>query len=180
MNQTSHQPPALAFVARSGTGKTTLVESLIAEFRRRGRRVGALKHDAHQFEIDRPGKDSARFTAAGAEVMVLVSEDTVAMVQKPAHPPELDDLLGSWFAGMDLVLAEGYKTSDLPKIEIHRAACRESLLCHGEQTDPHLLAVASDCPGDLGELDVPVLDLARPGAIADFIEASLLNAGPVS
>ena len=86
-------PPAVAFVARSGTGKTTVVEFLIIELKSRGYRVGALKHDAHRFEIDRPGKDSARFTAAGAEVMALVSEDTVAIVQKPSLPPKLDKIL---------------------------------------------------------------------------------------
>ncbi len=169
----------MAFVARSGTGKTTLVESLIREMRARGYRIGALKHDAHRFEIDRPGKDSARFTEAGAEIMVLVSDDTVAMVQKPAHPPKLDKLLQLWFSKMDLVLVEGYKTSDLPKIEVHRAALGKPLLCQGEKNDPHLLAVASDGPAALpAELDVPVLDLGTPAAIADFLVKSLLKNRP--
>ena len=172
-------PPAVAFVARSGTGKTTLVESLIGEIRARGFRVGALKHDAHRFEIDRPGKDSARFTEAGAEVMVVVSDDTVAMVQKPAQPPKLDKLLRLWFNEMDLVLVEGYKTSDLPKIEVHRAALGKPLLCRGERIDPHLLAVASDNPAAFpAELDVPVLDLGTPAAVADFLVKSLLKNRP--
>jgi len=169
-------PPAVAFVARSGTGKTTLVESLIGEMRRRGFRVGALKHDAHRFEIDRPGKDSARFTAAGAEVMVLVSDDTVAMVKKPARPVSLKQVLGECFSDLDLVLVEGYKTSNLPKIEIHRHELNQSLLCRGEYSDPHLLAVASDRPAaGPKELDVPVLDLNDPAAIAEIIEQSLLQ-----
>ena len=141
MTEITPHPPAVAFVARSGTGKTTLVEFLIREMRRRGYRIGALKHDAHRFEIDRPGKDSARFTAAGAEVMVLVSNDTMAMVQKPHQRPPLDKLLGEWFTGLDLVMVEGYKTSDLPKVEIHRAELNKPLLCRGEKHDPHLLAV---------------------------------------
>lgn len=174
-------PPAVAFVARSGTGKTTLVASLITEMRRRGYRVGALKHDAHRFEIDRPGKDSARFTEAGAEVMVLVSDDTVAMVQKPAQPPPLEKVLQDCFADMDLVLVEGYKTSDLPKIEVHRSELNQPLLCRGDQNDPHLLAVAGDGPV-VGpkELDVPLLDLKNPVAVADFIEESLLKSDPDS
>jgi len=175
LTKTRPQTPAVAFVARSGTGKTTLVEFLIGEMRRRGYRIGALKHDAHRFEIDRPGKDSARFTGAGAEVMVLVSDDTVAMVQKPLQPPQLDRLLGEWFTGLDLVLVEGYKTSDLPKIEIHRSELKKPLLCRGEKHDPHLLAVASDGSAeDLKELDVPLLDLKIPETIADFLEESLL------
>jgi len=164
------KPPAVAFVARSGTGKTTLVERLIAEFHARGLRVGALKHDAHRFEIDRPGKDSARFTAAGAEVMVLASDDQVAMVQRPPAPPKLDNLLQMWFDGMDLVLVEGYRTSKLPRIEIHRKELGRPLLCRGEHHDPYLLAVASNGTVDV---DVPVLDLEDAGAIADFIEGVL-------
>jgi molybdopterin-guanine dinucleotide biosynthesis protein MobB len=175
LTEITPHPPAVAFVARSGTGKTTLVEFLIREMRSRGYRIGALKHDAHRFEIDRPGKDSARFTAAGAEVMVLVSNDTVAMVQKPPQRPPLDKLLGECFTGLDLVLVEGYKTSDLPKVEIHRAELNKPLLCRGEKHDPHLLAVASDGPAvDLKELGVPVLDLKNPTTIADFLEESLL------
>ena len=169
----------MAFVARSGTGKTTLVENLISEMRARGYRVGALKHDAHRFEIDRPGKDSARFTEAGAEVMVLVSDDTVAMVQKPARTPKLDTLLRLWFNEMDLVLVEGYKTSDLPKIEVHRAALGKPLLCREDGGDPNLLAVASDSPAGLpAELDVPVLDLGTPATVADFLVKSLLKNRP--
>ena len=179
MTENRSRPPAVAFVARSGTGKTTLVENLIGEIRARGYRVGALKHDAHRFEIDRPGKDSARFTEAGAEVMVLVSDDTVAMVQKPDQTPKLDTLLRLWFSEMDLVLVEGYKTSDLPKIEVHRAALGKPLLCRGDNNDPHLLAVASDDPAGLpAELDVPVLDLENPGTIADFLVKSRLENRP--
>jgi molybdopterin-guanine dinucleotide biosynthesis protein MobB len=176
LTETRPYPPAVAFVSRSGTGKTTLVASLITELRGRGYRIGALKHDAHRFEIDRPGKDSARFTAAGAEVMVLVSDDTVAMVQKPTQPPRLDRVLREWFTDLDLVLVEGYKTSDLPKIEVHRADLEKPLLCRGEKDDPHLLAVASDGPaGGIAGLDVPMLDLENPATIADFLEECFLK-----
>ena len=179
MTETRPHPPAVAFVARSGTGKTTLVEAVIREMRARGYRIGALKHEAHRFEIDRPGKDSARFTEAGAEIMVLVSDDTVAMVQKPAQPPKLDKLLQLWFNEMDLVLVEGYKTSDLPRIEVHRAALGKPLICRGEKNDPRLLAVASDSPVALpAELDVPVLDLGVPASVADFLVKSQLKNHP--
>ena len=66
-------PPAVSFIARSGTGKTTLVTQLIGELKERGYKVGALKHDAHQFEIDHPGKDSYRFTESGADSMLISS-----------------------------------------------------------------------------------------------------------
>lgn len=171
---TEPRTPAVAFVARSGTGKTTLVEFLIGDLRTRGYRVGALKHDAHRFEIDRPGKDSARFTAAGAEVMVLVSDDTVAMVQKADEPPNLDQILRQWFPGLDLVLVEGYKTSDLPKIEIHRGDLGQPLLCRGDKHDPHLLAVATDNhENGMADIDVPLLDLENPATITDFLVEQL-------
>jgi molybdopterin-guanine dinucleotide biosynthesis protein MobB len=167
--------PAVAFIARSGTGKTTLVEALIGELTARGRRVGALKHDAHKFEIDRPGKDSSRFTAAGAEVMVLVSDDKIAMVKRPREPEKLDFILHKWFNGLDLVLVEGYKTSDLPKVEIQRAVLAQPLLSRGQRHDPYLVAVVSDVDQDL---DVPVLPLDSPAVIADWLEERFLGEGP--
>jgi len=170
MSQAS-SPPAVAFIARSGTGKTTLVEALIRNLTARGHRVGALKHDAHRFEIDHPGKDSRRFTEAGAEVMVLVADDTVAMVQKPREPEKLDNILHKWFNGLDLVLVEGYKTSDLPKIEIQRAVFDKPLLSRGQKHDPNLVAVVTDMDQDL---DVPLLPLDKPAVVADWLEARFL------
>jgi len=71
---------ALAFVAKSGSGKTTLLEKVISRLKDRGYRVGAIKHDAHRFDIDRPGKDSYRLTAAGADTMVISSPEKLALV----------------------------------------------------------------------------------------------------
>ena len=167
-------PPAVAFIARSGTGKTTLVEALIGELAARGWRIGALKHDAHHFEIDRPGKDSRRFTEAGAEVMVLVSEETVAMVRKPRAPENLDKILQECFTDLDLVLVEGYKTSSLPKVEVQRVGLAAPLLSRGERHDPHLIAVVSDGQPDL---DVPVLPLDNAALVADWLEERFLRAG---
>lgn len=161
-----NQVPAVAFVAWSGTGKTTLVEQLIALGTARGLKIGALKHDAHQFEIDRPGKDSYRFSAAGAATMVLVSEEKLAVVRRHESAPEVDVLLREYFTDMDLVLVEGWKNSALPRIEVHRPSLGHPLLCRGERFDPHLVAVAADAPL---AVDVPVLNLADPEAILDFI-----------
>ena len=115
-------PPALSIVAPSGTGKTTLLEKLLTEFRARGLRVGAIKHDAHRFDIDHPGKDSWRLTRAGAEVMVISSKDQTAVVrQHPENEPNLVELL-AYCSGLDLVLTEGFKRHPLPKIEVIRPA----------------------------------------------------------
>lgn len=157
---------AISIVGNSGAGKTTLLEKIIPLLKRKGFRVGAIKHDAHRFDIDHPGKDSHRLTAAGADTMVIASAEKLAMVKRhPASPP-IEDLIGRYFADVDLILVEGFRGSSLPKIEVHRKAFRSALICRGERNDPGLKAVASDEPLDL---DVPVLDLNDPEAIAGFI-----------
>jgi len=162
--------PAVSFVAKSGTGKTTLVTQVIAELKRRGYRVGAIKHDAHRFEIDHEGKDSQRMTAAGADTTLISSPAKHALVVQHAAAPGIEELIARYFGDVDVVLAEGYKLTALPKIEVHRPAHSDTLLCRGEHPDPTLLAVACDEPMDL---DVPQLDLNDPPAVADFIVSAL-------
>jgi molybdopterin-guanine dinucleotide biosynthesis protein B len=162
---------AVAFVAASGTGKTTLLERLIPELRRRGLRVGALKHDAHRFQIDQPGKDSHRFTSAGAEVMVIADRETVALVRRLSWPMPVEEILDRYFADMDLVLVEGYGGGTLPRIELRRGGLGLKEKDRGAAPGT-LLAVAADTPLDL---DVPVLDLDDPPAVADFLVAALLG-----
>lgn len=158
--------PVIAFVAWSGTGKTTLVESLILLAKEHGLKVGALKHDAHRFEIDSPGKDSYRFTSAGADAMALVSDEKLALVRRHDQIPQVDFLLREYFTDMDLILVEGWKNSALPRIEVFRPALGRPLLTRGTNHDPHLVAVAADGPV---EVDVPVLPLDDPGVVLDFI-----------
>jgi molybdopterin-guanine dinucleotide biosynthesis protein B/molybdopterin-guanine dinucleotide biosynthesis protein len=165
---------AVAFLARSGTGKTTLIEKLLPELASRGYRVGAIKHDAHRFDIDHPGKDSHRLTAAGAETMLIISAEKLALVKKHLSSPPVEELLNMYFHDLDIALVEGFSRSGLPKIELRRKEKDAPFLCRGERHDPGLIAVASDHP--LG-LDVPVLDLNDPKGIADFIEANVLGPG---
>lgn len=160
------RPVVVAFTARSGTGKTTLIEGLIRQAEARGLKVGALKHDAHEFSLDQPGKDSHRFTAAGARTMALVSGTQLAVVKKHLQAPEVNTLIAAHFGDLDLVLVEGWKNSDLPRIEVHRPSLGHPLLCRGEHHDPHLVAVCSDQPLTL---DVPVLDLERVDEVLAFI-----------
>ena len=163
----------IAFVAKSGTGKTTLVEKIITELKKRGYKVGVIKHDAHRFDIDHPGKDSYRFTAAGADTMLLSSPDKLALVKKHPEPPTIEELLDTYFSDEDIVLTEGFKKSSLPKIELHRPERGEALICRGEKNDPTLIAVASSEPLIL---DVPVLDLNNVESITDFIVDRFLAA----
>jgi molybdopterin-guanine dinucleotide biosynthesis protein B/molybdopterin-guanine dinucleotide biosynthesis protein len=166
------QTKALSFVAKSGTGKTTLLEKVIVELKGRGYRIGAIKHDAHRFDIDHPGKDSHRLTAAGADTMLISSPAKLALVKQHDASPPIEELIATYFRDVDIVLTEGFKKSGLPKIEVHRAGRSATLLCRGEEHDPSLLAVASDEPLSL---DVPVLDINDAGCVADFIEERFLR-----
>ena len=163
---------AVSFVAKSGTGKTTLLEKVIAELKQRGYRIGVIKHDAHRFDIDHPGKDSHRLTQAGADTMLISSPEKLALVKKHTESPPIEELIATYFSDMDLILTEGFKKSGLPKIEVHRRERSATLICRGEQSDPTLLAVASD---ERLELDVPVLDLNNPVQIADFVEKHFIH-----
>jgi len=163
---------AVSFVAKSGTGKTTLLEKVIAELKERGYRVGAIKHDAHRFDIDHPGKDSYRMTAAGADTMLISSPAKLALIKQHSASPPIEELLKTYFSDVDIVITEGFKKSGLPKIEVHRAERSDTLLCRGEERDPTLLAVASDARL---ELDVPLLDLNDPAGVADFVENYFLK-----
>lgn len=113
--------PVVSIVAKSGTGKTTLLEKLIAEMKCRGYKIGVIKHDAHRFDIDHEGKDSWRLTQAGADTMVISSSEKLAMVKKTSSQTELslEETVESYFQDVDLVLTEGFKKSAMPKIEVH-------------------------------------------------------------
>jgi molybdopterin-guanine dinucleotide biosynthesis protein len=138
------RPPALvAVVGKSDSGKTTLIERLVPELLRLGIRVATVKHDAHSFEIDHPGKDSYRHGAAGAVAYVVSSPARVAYVGAVARELSLTDIVGRFFADMDLVVAEGYKRSAPHRVEIFRQASghAEPLCAPGES-----LALVTDAP----------------------------------
>ena len=109
--------PVFSFVAFSGTGKTTFLEKLIPQLKARGLRVAVYKHDAHEFEIDKKGKDSWRFTAAGADVTVISSNTKAAVMENRYVSPE-ELVAGSH--GVDLIITEGYKAGPWPKIAMRR------------------------------------------------------------
>ncbi len=174
IKEESMTPPVVSIVAKSGTGKTTLLEKLIAELKERGYRVGAVKHDAHSFSIDHEGKDSWRLTQAGADTMLITSPAKVAMVKKNPQDqePPLSETLAEYCDDLDIVLTEGFKRSSMPKIEVHRRERSERLLCRDEEHDPTLVAVASDSPL---ELDVPVFDINDARGLCDLIVARFLT-----
>ncbi len=163
---------AVSFVAWSGTGKTTLVEKVIRELKQRGYRVGAVKCDSHEFEIDVPGKDSYRMAAAGADAVLITSKSKLALIRKNNSLPEIGEVLQSYFHDVDIVLVEGYKTSNLPKIEIHRKELGKSLICVDGEMRLNLIAVVSDEPLDV---DVPLYDIEDISGITCFIVGKFLS-----
>jgi molybdopterin-guanine dinucleotide biosynthesis protein B len=160
--------PIVSIVGKSGSGKTTLLEGLIRELKQRGYRIGTIKHDAHSFEIDRPGKDTWRHAQAGSDHVVISSPQRVASIRRVQQEQSLEELAAG-MVDVDLVLTEGYKRGNAPKIEVSRRARSETLICLPEE----LVAVASDQPFDL---DVPQYDLNDILGLADLIEIRFLRA----
>ena len=109
--------PIVSFVAYSGTGKTTFLERLIPKLKARGLKIAIVKHDGHRFEIDHEGKDSDRFTKAGADVTGLISSEKAVLMENRQTDPE--DFLKKR-DGVDLILTEGFKQGPWPKIMLHR------------------------------------------------------------
>ena len=117
-------PLVVGIVGRKNSGKTTLLVRVAAELGRRGLRVASVKHGHHEFEIDQPGRDSWRHVhEGGVEAVLLLSSRKLAMVMHtPEGEPEVHEMIERHLGGRgyDVVLVEGFKHGDLPKIEIHR------------------------------------------------------------
>lgn len=162
------QVPILGFAAYSGTGKTTLLTQLIPQLKQHGLRIGLIKHSHHRFDIDHPSKDSFRLREAGAATVMLVSSHRRAIITEFAEPsdPNLNDQLAELNQSqLDLILVEGFKQEQFPKIELHRPVLNKPLIYPG---DPDIIAVATDVP-----LIIPahlhLLDINQPLDIAHFI-----------
>ncbi len=154
--------PLLSFTARSGSGKTTYLEKLIPLLCREGLRIAVIKHDAHGFQIDKPGKDSYRLTRAGATHMILTSKDqTAAVITHPGCPQRLGDLAGR-IENADLILTEGYKFEDQEKIYLLRKGYQETPPANVK----NIIAYVTDFPL---EASVPVFDLNQPEQIVPFL-----------
>jgi molybdopterin-guanine dinucleotide biosynthesis protein MobB len=167
--------PMLGFAAFSGTGKTTLLEKLIPQLLQQGVRVAMVKHAHHAFEIDKPGKDSYRLRKAGAQQMLIASDQRMALMTERPTPqePRLDELITRLdLETVDLILVEGFKHVPFPKIELHREALGKTLL---HPDDPAIIAIACDHPIDTGTL--PTLDINDTQAIAAFITGWLPQQG---
>jgi molybdopterin-guanine dinucleotide biosynthesis protein B len=158
----------LGFAAFSGTGKTTLLTQIIPILKQHGLRIGLIKHSHHNFQIDQPGKDSFRLRAAGASPVMLVSTHRRAIITEitPEREPRLDDQLKRFDQSeLDLILVEGFKAEQFPKIELHRPSLNKPLLY---PSDPDIIAIASDAELDTPDYLTP-LDINQPEMIAAYI-----------
>jgi molybdopterin-guanine dinucleotide biosynthesis protein B len=154
------------FAGWSGSGKTTLIESLIPRLVGRGLRVALVKHAHHDFDVDRPGKDSYRHRMAGCSEVLVTSAVRWALLHELRGAPELSlaDALGR-LSPCDLVLVEGWKREAIPKLEVWREALAKPLL---HPADPWIRAIATDVPGRLSS-PLPAFDLGQGDAIATFV-----------
>lgn len=155
-------PPIVTFVGKSGSGKTTMVEKLIHELTARGIRVGSVKHDVHGFEMDMPGKDSYRHKHAGAIISIISSPERIGMVRDADHDHSLPELL-EYFCCMDIIISEGYKRAEVPKIEIFRKSVHENPVC---MEDKNLIGFVTD--SDF-KLSVPRFELDDTMNLANFL-----------
>ncbi len=156
--------PVFGIAGRSGSGKTTLIEAMLPLLGARGLRVNVIKHSHHDFQMEPPGKDSARFRSAGAQEVMIASPYRYAIVHELRDTPEptLEAQLAR-LSPADLVLVEGFKQAAIPRIEVYRPALGKPPL-HTE--DPTFLAVVTDAPL---EISLPCLPLNEPARVADFL-----------
>ncbi|EIZ1046279.1 bifunctional molybdopterin-guanine dinucleotide biosynthesis protein MobB/molybdopterin molybdotransferase MoeA [Vibrio parahaemolyticus] len=158
--------PIIGFAAYSGTGKTTLLEALLPKLTEAGLRIGMLKHAHHNFDVDKPGKDSYRLRKAGASQMLIASRNRFAlMTETPEAEAEFECLLTRFDEDkLDVVLVEGCKNIAFPKIELHREEVGKPWLY---PHDENIIAIASDT----AELDseLPQMNINDLDAIAQFV-----------
>ena len=159
----------VGFAGYSGSGKTQLVERLIPALKLRGLRVSVAKHAHHNFDIDHPGKDSWRHREAGAFEVVVASDRRLALLREFEQPARLSvhHLLAELYQGVDWALVEGFKESDILKVEVWRA---DSGKPARYADDDFIVAIATDSPDRLPAPTLrPVLDLNDPDAVAQWL-----------
>lgn len=159
----------VGFAGYSGSGKTTLVERLIPALKARGLRVSVVKHAHHRFDLDHPGKDTWRHREAGAFEVVAASSRRMMLVREFEQAAELSvhHLLAELYTGVDWVLVEGFKHSDLLKIEVWRPSTEAPARY---PDDDFVVALATDAPDQLPQpTQRPVLDLNNPDAVAVWL-----------
>jgi len=169
------ETPIVGFVARSGTGKTTLLCKILPLLKQRGLNIALIKHSHHKFDIDRPGKDSYQLREAGADQVLLASSRRWALMvehQSVEDPPSLQYLLDQLdHSQLDLILVEGFKNESFHKIELHRSALDKNFFF---PEDDNITAIATDTSLDAG-YSITQLDINSPLAVVDYLSNTVIN-----
>ncbi len=159
----------VGFAGYSNSGKTTLVEGVIPALKALRQRVSVVKHAHHSFDIDHPGKDTYRHREAGAFEVVVASDKRLALMREFERPAQLNvhQLIAELYTGVDWVLVEGFKDSDIQKIEVWRSDSDSEARY---VDDDFIVAIATDFPPKLPEPTIrPVLDINDPAALAKWL-----------
>src|SRR6185503_9994021 len=172
------RPPMVAIIGRKNSGKTTLVVRLAAELYRRGHRVMTIKHGAHTFNIDPASTDTYRHYHEGhAERVAMAAPDKFALVMRWSEELSAEEIASRFMADADIVLCEGFKRSDMPKIEIHRREAHAApLLDSGEVDASSYRALVTD--DDRVVTTLRVIQLKADGwleTLADFVESTVMK-----
>ena len=162
-------PPVLALIGKPNCGKTTLIEKLIPALAEKGVRVGTIKHHHGDIRMDTPGKDTWRHKQAGAQVVLLSSRVGIGLIQDSAGDTPVEDLVSRYFQEVDLVIAEGYKWSTLPKIEVFRSTVYDEPMQEPGKT---LVAMVSDV--EIRQ-DLPWFKYDDIGSLVEFILEKIIN-----
>ncbi|MBO3444748.1 molybdopterin-guanine dinucleotide biosynthesis protein B [Clostridium sp. CCUG 7971] len=147
----------------SNVGKTFLIEGLIKELTKRNLKVATIKHDIHGFDIDKEGKDTYKHRKAGAQTVIISSKNRLAMINELEEEKKLDDII-NMIDNKDIILVEGYKKSNLRKIEVFRDGISKEIISPKEK----LIAIASDI--DISFEEIPVIHKEDYKLLADLIE----------
>ncbi|MCW2480258.1 molybdopterin-guanine dinucleotide biosynthesis protein MobB [Candidatus Symbiopectobacterium sp. NZEC135] len=165
-----HRPRLLAVSAYSGTGKTTLLTHVIPLLKKKGLRIGVIKHTHHDMDIDKPGKDSYALRKAGAKQTLVASNQRWALMTETQEAKEVDlyEMVSKMDVDtLDVVLVEGFRHEKVPKIVLSRRGLSKKN-AH-DLLDSYAIAIASDDDEDR-QLPLPWLDINDPQQVADFIE----------
>lgn len=160
--------PIVSIVGHSKSGKTTLMEKLIGEFKKRGYRVAAIKHACRDFDMDKPGKDTWRYAEAGSDAVSISSPNRLILLKPQDNNDSIDEILRMIGSDCDLVLIEGFHEGHAPKIEVHRRELEKGLRCAPEE----IKAIVTDEPVDI---DRPQFDWEDISGIADFITKKMIG-----
>jgi len=160
-------PPVVSIVGKSKSGKTTLIEKLIRELKSRGYRVATIKHTSQSLTFDEPGKDSWRHTQAGSEATMISSPDKVVLIKPVARDISLEQIAHLLGEDYDIILTEGFRQGDAPKIEVHRKAAGPPLA-----TVRKLIAIATDEPLETKTRQFSLEDIK---GLADLLEQGFIK-----